>query len=48
MHRKHTHQQLGTKAAISKYDAQQEIAVGRFLWRLMNDKGQNLVRHLNT
>ena len=48
LHRKHTHQQLGTKSAMSKYDAQQVIAVGRFLWRLMHDKGKNLVQHLNT
>lgn len=48
LYRKYVHQQLGSKAAMSKYDKLQEVAVGRFLWRLINDKGKNLVKHLNT
>ena len=48
LYRKQTYQQLGTKAAISKYDEVQDIAVGRFLWRVMRDKGNNLVQHIET
>ena len=48
LHRKYVHQQLGSKAAVSGYDALQEVAVGRFLWRLMHDEGRNLVQHLYT
>jgi hypothetical protein len=46
--RKYVFQQLGTKVAVSKHNQLQEVAVGRFLWRLLGDKGQNLVQHLNT
>jgi hypothetical protein len=48
LHRKYVHQQLGSKAAVSGYDQLQEVAVGRFLWRLMHDEGMNLVQHLST
>jgi hypothetical protein len=48
LYRKQTYQQLGTKAAISKYDEVQDIAAGRFLWRLMRDMGDHLVQHLQT
>ena len=34
LYRKYAYQHLGTKAAISKYHAMQERAVGRFLRRL--------------
>lgn len=48
LQRKYAYQQLGSKATVSKYDELQEVAVGRFLWRLGRDKGQNLVQHLQT
>ena len=48
LYRKYAYQQLGSKASVSKYNELQEAAVGRFLWRLMRDKGRNLVQHLNT
>jgi len=46
--RKYTYQQIGSKASLSKYNQVQEVAVGRFLWRLMRDKGKHLAQHLNT
>lgn len=48
LYRKYAYKQIGSNAAMSKYNQLQEVAVGRFLWRLMRDKGQNLVQHLNT
>ena len=48
LYRKYTYQQIGSKAAMAKHNQLQEIAVGRFLWRAMRDKGKNLVQHLNT
>jgi hypothetical protein len=48
LQRKYAYQQLGSKAAVAKYNQLQEVAVGRFLWRLLRDKGENLVQHLNT
>lgn len=48
LYRKYAHQQLGSKAAVSKHYAVQEAAVGRFLWRIHRDKGENLTQHLKT
>ncbi|KAK5126948.1 hypothetical protein LTR85_008306 [Meristemomyces frigidus] len=48
LYRRYAYQQLGTKAAVSKYYSLQETAVGRFLWRINNDQGASLVKHLNT
>jgi hypothetical protein len=46
--RKYTHQQLGSRVAVSRFSALQEAAVGRLLWRLKRDKGKNLALHLKT
>jgi hypothetical protein len=46
--RKYAYQKLGSKAVVAKYNRLQEVAVGRFLWRLLRDKGDNLVQNLNT
>ncbi|KAK3617836.1 hypothetical protein LTR56_015645 [Elasticomyces elasticus] len=48
LYRKYAYQHLGTKALVAKYTAIQEAAVGRFLWRIANDKGANLDQHLKT
>jgi hypothetical protein len=48
LYRKYAYQQLGTKAAVARFSALQEAAVGRFLWRLNRDKGDKLELHLKT
>lgn len=48
LYRKLAYQQLGSKAAVSKYYHLQEKAVSRFLWRANRDKGKNLEKHLKT
>ncbi|KAK5129264.1 hypothetical protein LTR08_003643 [Meristemomyces frigidus] len=48
LYRKYAYQQIGSKASIMKYYTTQEAAVGHFLWRLNRDRGEHLVRHLQT
>lgn len=48
LYRKYAYQQLGSKAAVAKHYPVQEAAVGRFLWRINRDKGENLTQHLKT
>lgn len=48
LYRKYTHQQLGSKASVERYNEVQETAVGRFLWRIGKDKGAALTQHLKT
>ncbi|KAI4727065.1 hypothetical protein E4T49_05178 [Aureobasidium sp. EXF-10728] len=48
LYRKYTHQQLGSKASVARYNQVQETAVGRFLWRVKQDSGAALTQHLKT
>ena len=47
-YRRYFHQHLGSQAAVSKMYTLQEAVVGRFLWRINRDGGENLVKHLRT
>ncbi|KAF2197060.1 cytochrome P450 [Delitschia confertaspora ATCC 74209] len=46
--RKFMYQELGSKAAVSKYYPLQEAVVSRFLWRVSRDKGKGLSQHIKT
>jgi cytochrome P450 len=48
LYRKYTHQQLGSRASVERYNKVQETAVGRFLWRVKQDNGAALTQHLKT
>ncbi|KAG9599913.1 putative cytochrome P450, partial [Aureobasidium melanogenum] len=48
LYRRYTHQQLGSKASVERYNEVQETAVGRFLWRVRQDNGAALTQHLKT
>ncbi|KAG9735521.1 putative cytochrome P450, partial [Aureobasidium melanogenum] len=48
LYRRYTHQQLGSKASVERYNEVQETAVARFLWRVRQDNGAALTQHLKT
>lgn len=48
LYRKYAYQQLGSKAAVSRYHPLLEAVVGRCLWRMKRDRGTNLTQHLKT
>ncbi|KER00066.1 hypothetical protein AUEXF2481DRAFT_31 [Aureobasidium subglaciale EXF-2481] len=48
LYRKYAHQQLGSKTSVERYNEVQEVSVGRFLWRVNQDKGAALTQHLKT
>ncbi|KAI7209194.1 putative cytochrome P450 [Hortaea werneckii] len=46
LYRKYAHQQIGTKAAVARYEGLQQVAVQRLLKGLLNGQGKDLNRYL--
>ncbi|KAI7546366.1 putative cytochrome P450 [Hortaea werneckii] len=46
LYRKYAHQQIGTKAAVARYEGLQQVAVQRLLKGLLKDQGKDLNRYL--
>ncbi|KAF2875650.1 cytochrome P450 [Massariosphaeria phaeospora] len=48
LYRKYAYLQLGSKAAVSRYNSLQEAIAGRLLWRINRGGGTDLTQHLRT